>query len=272
MSNTSSSIPENKTIAAIDLGSNSFHLSVVRVVNGTLQPLVIDKRMVRLAQGLDEQAILSEEAMERGIKVLESFAETIKELHSSSVRAVGTFTLRRAKNHKTFLRMAKKTVPIPIEVISGDEEARLIYQGVAHTTHLDGKRLVVDIGGGSTELAIGHKFDVLQLTSQSMGCVTNTKKYFPEGKITKKAFKAAEIAAAQKLETIEQRFLHTGWDSAVGCSGTVKAIIQFWQSHKGEFDGVITKKILKKIRQRIIEHGETCKICLLYTSPSPRDA
>lgn len=253
-------LPENQTIAAIDLGSNSFHLSVVRVVNGTLQPLVTDKRMVRLADGLGADYLLSDDAMLRGLEVLKSFAETIQELHSSSVRAVATHTLRRAKNRNEFLRLARKSMPFPIEIISGDEEARLIYQGVAHTTHLEGRRLVVDIGGGSTELAIGEQFDILQLSSQPIGCVTYTKRYFSEGILNKEAFRLAELAAAQRLEIIDRRFCHTGWSSAVGCSGTVKAIAQFWQNHYGDFDGVITSKIIKKTRKKLIEAGHIEKI------------
>lgn len=248
-------LPENQTIAAIDLGSNSFHLSIVRVVNGTLQPLVVDKRMVRLADGLGADYLLSDDAMLRGIEVLRSFAETIQELHSSSVRAVATHTLRRAKNRNEFLRLARKSLPVPIEIISGDEEARLIYQGVAHTTHLEGRRLVVDIGGGSTEFAIGEQFNVLQLSSQPVGCVTYTKRYFGDGVITKEAFKAAELATAQRLEIIDRRFCTTGWSSAVGCSGTVKAIAQFWESHTGSFDGVITSEIIKTTRKVLIQAG-----------------
>lgn len=248
-------LPENQTIAAIDIGSNSFHLSVVRVVNGTLQPLVTDKRMVRLADGLGPDNMLSDEAMLRGLEVLKSFSETIQELHSSSVRAVATHTLRRAKNRNEFLRLARKSMVVPIEIISGDEEARLIYQGVAHTTHLEGRRLVVDIGGGSTEFAIGEQFNILQLSSQPIGCVTYTQRYFSDGKLSREAFKAAELAAAQRLEIIDRRFCNTGWSSAVGCSGTVKAIAQFWESHAGEFDGVITSKIIKTTRKELINAG-----------------
>lgn len=253
-------LPENQTIAAIDIGSNSFHLSVVRVVNGTLQPLVTDKRMVRLADGLGADYILSDDAMLRGIEVLKSFAETIQELHSSSVRAVATHTLRRAQNRNEFLRLARKTMPVPIEIISGDEEARLIYQGVAHTTHLEGRRFVVDIGGGSTEFAIGEQFNILQLSSQPIGCVTYTKRYFSGGHISQNAFKAAELAASQRLEIIDRRFCNTGWSSAVGCSGTVKAIAQFWENYAGNFDGVITSEIIKKTRKSLIKAGNVINI------------
>jgi exopolyphosphatase/guanosine-5'-triphosphate,3'-diphosphate pyrophosphatase len=255
LSEDTPTLPENQTIAAIDLGSNSFHLSVVRVVNGTMQPLVRDKRMVQLAQGLDRNGRLSDEAMLRGLEVLRSFAETIQELHSNSVRAVATYTLRKAKNRNEFLRLARKFMPVPIEVISGDEEARLIYQGVAHTTHLEGRRLIVDIGGGSTEFSIGEQFDLLQIASLPLGCVTYTKRWFPDGKIRKKAFKACELAASQRLEIIDRRFKNTGWESAIGCSGTAKAVAQYWESKHGSFDGIIRAEMLEKVREDMISAG-----------------
>jgi len=248
-------LPENQTIAAIDLGSNSFHLSVVRVVNGTMQPLVRDKRMVQLAQGLDRNGQLTDEAMLRGLEVLRSFAETIQELHSSSVRAVATYTLRKAKNRNEFLRLARKFMPVPIEIISGDEEARLIYQGVAHTTHLEGRRLIIDIGGGSTEFSIGEQFNLLQLASLPLGCVTYSKRWFADGKIRKKAFKACELAASQRLSIIDRRFKNTGWESAIGCSGTAKAVAQYWESQHGSFDGVIHADMLKQVREEMIAVG-----------------
>lgn len=255
MASNTTTLPENQTIAAIDLGSNSFHLSVVRVVDGTMQPLVRDKRMVQLAQGLDNHGRLTDEAMLRGLEVLRSFAETIQELHSNSIRAVATFTLRKAKNRNEFLRLARKFMPVPIEVISGDEEARLIYQGVAHTTHLEGRRLIIDIGGGSTEFSIGEQFDLLQLASLPLGCVTYSKRWFADGKIRKKAFKACELAASQRLEIIDRRFKNTGWESAIGCSGTAKAVAQYWESRNGTFDGVIRAEMLEQVREDMIAVG-----------------
>ena len=260
MTSDTTTLPENQTIAAIDLGSNSFHLSIVRVVDGTMQPLVRDKRMVQLAQGLDKNGHLTDEAMLRGLEVLRSFAETIQELNSNSVRAVATFTLRKAKNRNEFLRLARKFMPVPIEVISGDEEARLIYQGVAHTTHLEGRRLIIDIGGGSTEFAIGEQFDLLQLASLPLGCVTYTKRWFANGKIRKKAFRACELAASQRLEIIDRRFKNTGWESAIGCSGTAKSVAQYWESTHGSFDGIIRSEMLEQIRNEMIALGHVDQI------------
>ncbi len=249
-------LPDNQTIAAIDLGSNSFHLSVVRVVDGTLQPLLKDKRLVRLAEGLDADRYLSEEAMKRGFDVLKSFAETVQELRSSAIRVVGTYTLRKARNRNEFLRLARNCMPVAIEVISGDEEARLIYQGVAHTTHLDGSRLILDIGGGSTEFAIGEGFEVHQLSSQPLGCITYTQHYFPDGKITGEAFRRAELAAERRLEIIDRRFLSAGWDSVIGCSGTIKAAAQFWNAHYEDCNGVIDARMLKMMRKMLIGYRE----------------
>lgn len=244
------------TLAAIDLGSNSFHLVVARLTNGTLQPLVQDKQLVRLADGLDDNQELSEEAMERGLNVLRSFGETVKQLNPANIRIVATYTLRRAKNRNKFVRAARNIFPLPIEIISGDEEARLIYQGIAHTTHAEGKRLVVDIGGGSTEIVIGEHFDTLQLSSQPMGCISYTRRFFADGTITKKKFKEAETRARQRLEIIDRRFCNTGWDAALGTSGTAKAIAQYAESHDLMDQGCFNLKSLKQMKSHLIAAGQ----------------
>ena len=144
--------------AALDIGSNSFHLVIARMLAGSMQVVQKVKHKVRLADGLDSDQMLSEEAMTRGLNTLQSMAESMQGLDPSHVRVVATHTLRRAKNARTFLRKAKAVFPFRIEVISGPEEARLIYVGVANTTQTVGKRLIVDIGGGSTEFALGADF------------------------------------------------------------------------------------------------------------------
>ncbi|MCL4147478.1 UNVERIFIED_CONTAM: hypothetical protein GTU68_051152, partial [Idotea baltica] len=251
---------ESGPIAAIDIGSNSFHLITARINNGALQPLVADKQIVRLADGLGDDGNLSEEAIERGLNILRRFALTIADIPSDSIRVVGTFTLRRAKNAHEFVRRAREFMPVPLEIISGDEEARLIYQGIAHTTHHDGQRLVVDIGGGSTEFAIGKSFSVLQLSSQPLGCVVYTKKFFPQGKITKEAFQAAELATLQRLEVIAGRFQSTGWSIAFGSSGTIKAIGQYLNATTEEFDGKIKLDLLYEMKAAFIDLGEIAKL------------
>ena len=246
---------DQNTFAAIDLGSNSFHLAIARLTNGTLQPLVKDKQLVRLAQGLNERRELSRAAMDRGLTVIRSFAKVVKDMDASRVRVVATYTLRRARNRNEFLRAAREIFPFPIEVISGDEEARLIYQGVAHTTHFEGKRLVVDIGGGSTEFAIGEHFDLLQLSSQPMGCISYTRRFFENGEITRKAFREAETHAQQRLELIDLRFRQTGWDAAIGSSGTARAILQYAQYHKLTETSDFNLELLKSIRKKLIDSG-----------------
>lgn len=269
MSDTSSATQEDQplpgatepdTLAAIDLGSNSFHLIVARLSNGTMQPLVQDKQIVRLADGLDENQELSEEAIERGLEVLRSFGETVKQLHPSNIRIVATYTLRRAKNRNQFVRAARKIFPLPVEIISGDEEARLIYQGIAHTTHAEGKRLIVDIGGGSTEFVIGEHFDVLQLSSQPMGCINYTRAFFADGTITEDRFNQAETQAQQRLEIIDRRFCNTGWDIALGTSGTAKAIAQYAESQGLLEQGCFNLEALEKMKAQLVQAGHATEI------------
>ncbi len=257
---TATVTPDVDRLAAIDLGSNSFHLVVARFSNGTLQPLVQDKQLVRLADGLDANQELTEEAMERGLTVLRSFGETVKQLNPANIRIVATYTLRRARNRNQFVRAARKIFPLPVEIISGDEEARLIYQGVAHTTHAEGKRLIVDIGGGSTEFVIGEHFDVLQLSSQPMGCISYTRLFFSDGSISKKSFKEAETRARQRLEVIDRRFINTGWDVALGTSGTAKAIAQYAESQGLLENGSFNLATLKTLRKQLIQAGHANRI------------
>ena len=158
--------------AAIDLGSNSFHMLVVREVAGNIQTVARIKRKVRLAAGLDGDGELSEEAMERGWQCLQLFSEQLQDIPADQIRVVATATLRLANNARQFLSQAEAILGCSINVITGEEEARLIYQGVAHTTGGSDQRLVVDIGGGSTELVTGNGAQATALFSLSMGCVT----------------------------------------------------------------------------------------------------
>ena len=217
--------PDNQAyMAAVDLGSNSFHMVIAREVDGDIQLLHREKQKVQLAEGLNEQLVLSEEAIERGLHVLAQFADTLKPFAPQSVRVIATYTLRRARNAATFLRRAKTVFPFPIEVISGQEEARFIYQGVAHFEHFAARRLVIDIGGGSTEFAIGEGLQPLRLSSRNMGCVSYALQHFPQGRISAKRFAKAILQAEQELEPIVSSFKAAGWQQAVGTSGTVKTI------------------------------------------------
>ena len=198
---------EFEHIAALDLGSNSFHLVVTRIVNGSVQIVHRVKQRVELAQGLDDDYNLTQEAIERGLTALHLMQESLQGFAPEKVRIVATYTLRKARNTYDFIQRARAILPYPIEVISGMEEARLIYSGVAHTSFDEGRRLIVDIGGGSTEFVIGDGFEPVICRSLQMGCVSYTKQFFPDPKITKKQFKRAITAAQQTLEFIENRYI-----------------------------------------------------------------
>ncbi len=231
-----------KHYAAVDLGSNSFHMVVVRDMHGDLQTIFKHKERVRLASGLNSDDYLDEDAIERGVAVLKIFAEQLAPLDNIDVKVIGTHTLRQAINRGQFLRAAAEVFPYPIEVISGQEEARLIYLGVAHTEQLPGNTLVIDIGGGSTEIAIGQGMDILFAKSHQMGCVSYTQKFFQKG-ITPKAFKKAKLAASQRLERFEELFRRIGWDQVRISSGTAQAVSIIAQNLDEAFHGVTPKHI-----------------------------
>lgn len=211
-------------LAAIDIGSNSFHVVLARELDGSIQILSKQKQRVKLAEGLNEQLILSDEAINRGLATLQQFSELLGQVAPNRLRIVATYTLRAAKNSAVFLRKARQFLPRNIEVISGQEEARLIYQGVAHHTYSEGQRLVIDIGGGSTEFIIGSGFNPLLLSSRNMGCVSYSKRFFKDGVITEKRFVQARLAAEQELEPVVKAYRKLGWQTAIGTSGSFKAI------------------------------------------------
>jgi exopolyphosphatase/guanosine-5'-triphosphate,3'-diphosphate pyrophosphatase len=212
-------------LAAVDLGSNSFHMIVARYAEGRL--VVVDRlrEMVRLAAGLDAEGRLSREATARALAALERFGQRLRDMRAEEVRVVGTNALRKARRKQGFLERARAALGHPIEIISGIEEARLIFSGVAHTMPTEpGRRLVVDIGGGSTELIIGEGHTPKFLESLYMGCVSMSEQYFPGGRVSEKRFRRACVAARMELETIENRYREVGWDHAVGSSGSVRAV------------------------------------------------
>ena len=195
-------IRDSKKIAVLDIGSNSFHLVVARIISGTVQIVHKMKQKVRLAEGLDKNNYLSEEAIERGLQALSVIKASLQGFEPKSVRIVATFTLRQAKNANHFIEKAKSVFPFPVEIIAGQEEARLIYNGVAHTNNLEGRNLVIDIGGGSTEFIIGEKFQPIILRSLDMGCVSFTKRFFQSGKIKKKQFEKTKAVRTTKRNKI----------------------------------------------------------------------
>ncbi|KNC68842.1 phosphatase [Pseudoalteromonas ardens] len=239
------------SIAAVDLGSNSFHLVVAREVDGRLQLLHKEKQRVFLAAGLDEQFNLSEEAIERALHVLQQFAATLQDFDKHSVQVVATYTLRNCRNIRDFLARAKKVFPFKINVISGQEEARLIYQGVANHIHSEDNRLVIDIGGGSTELIIGKHLDHKLLTSRNIGCVTLSNGYFQDLKMTAKRFAKAEIKAEQNIEAISASYRKAGWQTCIGTSGTIKTLSAIAQELFAQ--DTLTLAVLEQIKQRLIE-------------------
>jgi exopolyphosphatase / guanosine-5'-triphosphate,3'-diphosphate pyrophosphatase len=209
-------------LAAVDLGSNSFHMVVARYDHGQL--VIVDRlrETVRLGAGLDEQGRLSGEAVDRALQCLERFGQRLRDMRAESVRVVGTNTLRKARRKGAFLDRARECLGHPIEIISGVEEARLIYLGVAHTTpHESGQRLVVDIGGGSTEMVIGEGHEPQLLESLHIGCVTLSERFFGDGKVSAKRIERARLAARLELEPVQEAFVRRGWERAVGSSGTV---------------------------------------------------
>ncbi len=239
--------------AAIDLGSNSFHMLVVREVAGSIQTLSRIKRKVRLAAGLNSDNALSAEAMERGWQCLRLFAERLQDIPPAQIRVVATATLRLAVNADEFLAKARDILGCPVQVISGEEEARLIYQGVAHTTGGEDQRLVVDIGGASTELVTGTGAQTTSLFSLPMGCVTWLERYFADRNLTKDNFGLAENAAREVLRPITDTLNYHGWKVCVGASGTVQALQEIMMAQG--MDERITLAKLQQLKQRAIQCG-----------------
>ena len=198
---------------------------VARYAHGQLTIIDRLREMVRLASGVEENGRIDKEAAARALACLERFGQRLRDMHANSVRVVGTNTLRVARRKQAFLERAREALGHPIEIISGMEEARLIYSGVAHTMPSQpGKRLVVDIGGGSTELAIGEGLVPLELESLRMGCVSVSERFFNDGRISSKRLARARVAARLELEPVQAAIRRRGWEHAVGSSGTVRAI------------------------------------------------
>lgn len=258
---------EFPTLAAVDLGSNSFHCQVARVVGDQIYPLDALREPVRLGGGLTDAKLLDEVAQERALACLHRFGERLRGLDRHAVRAVGTNTLRVAKNAPAFLQEAEAALGFHIEVISGREEARLIYLGVAHSLPASReKRLVVDIGGGSTEIMIGHGYKPERLASLFMGCVSYSMRFFPEGKISKAAMKEAEVAARSELLPVANDFSSGHWREAFGSSGTVRAISEILLAN-GFDDGAISSGGLQRLRGHLLKSGDVSAIRLASLRP-----
>lgn len=254
-----------RKLATIDLGSNSFHMIVVQVdEHGQISVLDRLRESVRLGGGLDSKGNLSEESRQRALDCLQRFGDRLKGFHENDVAAVGTNTLRRAKNSRNFLHRAEKALGFPIAVISGQEEARLIYLGVAHSLSKKenhGKRFVMDIGGGSTELIIGEGFEPLHLESLRMGCVSSSKAFFSSGKLSKSAFSKAQTAAHLELRPIKSAYRRIGWESATGASGSIRAVKKVIQQNDLAPYG-ITLEHMYQVREMMIDAGHVDKLKL----------
>ncbi|HEY9098060.1 MAG TPA: exopolyphosphatase [Thiobacillus sp.] len=243
------------TLAAVDMGSNSFRLEVVRVSGDQLYPLDSLKETVRLAGGLGEDGQLDDITQTRALDCLQRFGERLRGLSPEAVRCVGTSALRVAKQADAFIRQAEAALGHPIEIVAGREEARLIYLGVAHSLPAsDDKRLVVDIGGGSTEVIIGQGLKPNERESLHMGCVNFSRRFFNKGEIDKASMKAAEVSARVEVERIAKKFSRENWQQAIGSSGTARALSAILEQNNMA-DRRITADGLAKLRIQLIKAG-----------------
>lgn len=252
----------HRTFAAVDLGSNSFHLLVARDEDGRLSIIDKLKERVRLASGLDERRELSEAAAGRALECLELFGHRLVHLRPDHVRAVGTNTLRKMADPTTFLARAEAALGHRIEIISGIEEARLVYRGVAHDLADDGeRRLVVDIGGGSTEVIVGEGREILRADSLYMGCVEFTERYFGDGRFSPEQFERAVVAARLELGSVHRPVKRLGWSRVLGSSGTINAV-QTVLTLNGRADHCITDAGLDWLMEQHVAARKLRKLAL----------
>jgi exopolyphosphatase/guanosine-5'-triphosphate,3'-diphosphate pyrophosphatase len=254
-------------VAAVDLGSNSFHMVIARVVERELHIVDRLREPVRLAAGLTDDRLLDDDAQRRALECLTRFGQRLKAMRNGRVRAVGTNTLRQARDARRFLERAARAIGHPIEVVSGREEARLIYLGVAHTGATPGgRRLVVDIGGGSTECILGEGFDLHEADSLYMGCVSWSLRFFERGIVNAARMARATLAASQELQPIVEHYRAMGWDHCIGSSGTILAVAETLRT-QGWSRGGITAKGLERLRAWLMQRGKVGRISLEGLKP-----
>lgn len=252
-----------RRLAAIDLGSNSFHLLVANYQDGQLQVVAKMGDKVQLAAGLDEDNNFTTAAMERALGCLERFAPFLEGVAPNDMRLVGTNALRAAHNARILIDRAEALIGHSIEIIGGREEARLIYLGAAHAlAEVHGRRLIVDIGGGSTELIIGEDFEPQALESLHMGCVAYTGRFFADGEISEKRFRRAEMAALSELAHIQRDYQKLGWQDPIGSSGTIKAAAAVIAASGDGDASVIEREALWKLRKKLIDFGRLDKVSM----------
>jgi len=251
-----------ETLAAVDLGSNSFHLQIGRIVDEQVYLLDGLREPVRLGAGLTRDKRIDRATQVRSLEALRRFSDRLRGFPAEAVRVVGTNALRVAKNSRQFLAEAKEALGFPIEIIAGREEARLIYLGVAHSLPLSReKRLVMDIGGGSTEFIIGIGVEPVLMDSLYMGCVSFSMRFFADGRIEKSAFKQAELAARNELQTIVKQYTRHGWAEVVASSGTARSIAAILEANGWSEHG-ITASGLERLRSALLKAGDVSRLAL----------
>jgi len=257
-------------IAAVDLGSNSFHMVVARYSHGQL--VIIDRlrEMVRLAAGVGEDGRIDKDVAAKAVACLQRFGQRLRDMEARNVRVVGTNALRIARRKQAFLERARDALGFPIEIVSGMEEARLIYSGVAHNLPNEtGRRLVVDIGGGSTEIIIGERYEPLELESLQMGCVSLSQRFFGDGRLSAKRIERARVAARLELEPIQAAFQRRGWERAVGSSGTIRVISDSIRELDASANS-ITSEGLELLLKRLADSGSLRELDLDSVSEDRR--
>ncbi len=261
-----------REMAALDLGSNSFHLIVAQETSGHLQVVDRIKEMVRLADGLERNNHLAETVAQRALDCLQRFGQRLRDLHRDNVRVVGTSTLRKARNSAQFIAQAEAALGHPVEVISGREEARLIYLGVSHTMEDNhDRRLVIDIGGGSTELILGRSFQPEIMESLHIGCVGITEKYFRDGHLSNKSLRTAINHCKRELQAVRNQYRSVGWDIAIGSSGTVLASREVLTHLKANPATVITPAGIRSIIEQMTAAGHVDSLRLAGLSEQRRN-
>lgn len=260
-------MPHRSTYAAIDLGSNSFHLIIVRLEHDELRVIDRVKDMVRLAGGVDKRGRLNSITRDNALASLGRFRQLLEGIPESNIRVAATQTFRKLRHPGAFLHAAEQALGAPIEIISGREEARLVYAGVYANHRLPtatpavAHRLVIDIGGGSTELALGRGRELLQAESMQYGCVVSSQEYFADGKITAKRWKKAIASVNRDLQENALRFRDTGFSEVIGASGTVRAILAIAIA-QGWTDDLITPAVLHKLQHAMTAFGHVDKLDL----------
>ena len=257
-------------VAAVDLGSNSFHMVIARVVDGHLHVVDRMRERVQLALGMGDDGTIAGDAEQRALACLERFGQRLSGMPAERVRAVGTYTFRRAKNRRAFRRQCEASLGHDIDVVRGREEARILFRGVAHDLPASSeRRLVVDIGGGSTECILGAGEEATRMDSLRMGCVSFSQRFFRDGRITRDRFKQASLAARLEIEPIERIYGRLGFQEPIGSSGTVLAIDGMLRASSRSYDG-ITLAGLKSLRDAMVERGQVDKLELPGLSPERR--